>query len=42
MKLLRIKILRTFLILGLYKLFPYAGIKKYRDKEISEYIINPF
>ena len=33
--------LRTFQILGSCKLFPYVGIKNCRDKELSEYNLNP-
>ena len=40
MKLLKRKILIKFQILSSCKLFPYVGIKKGRDKEMSEYNIN--
>ena len=39
-KLLRSKILRTFQILNSCKLIPYVGIRKCRDKEMSEYNFN--
>ena len=38
---MRRKISRTFQILNSCKLFPYVGIKKCRDKEISNIILTP-
>ena len=31
----------SFQILNSCKLFPFVGIKKWRDKEVSEYNMNP-
>ena len=35
------KNLKAFQILNSCKLFPYVGIEKFREKEISEYNMNP-
>ena len=39
-KLLRRKVSRTFQILNSCKLSPYVGMKKFYDKDFSEYNIN--
>ena len=35
------KIFKTFQILSSWKFFPYVGIKKCCDKEMSKYNMNP-
>ena len=40
-KLLRIKLLKTLQILSSCELFPYAGIKKRRDEEMSKCNMKP-